>query len=67
MKKKTPEETREIPKAVSEYFREVGRRGGSVNVPKGFAKMNPAERTKAARKGGKEKARRARERRKTKP
>ena len=64
MKKKNPEETREIPQAVSEYFAEVGHRGGKARVPKGFAKMNPSQRKKAARKGGKEKARRARE---TKP
>ena len=51
MKKKSPEDTRE----------EVGRRGGKARVPKGFAKMNPSQRKKAARKGGKEKARRARQ------
>lgn len=44
-----------LPKEIREQFAKQGRRGGKKQVPKGFAKMDPARRKEVSSKGGKSK------------
>jgi hypothetical protein len=38
-----------LPKALSEYFAEIGRKGGQARVPKGPATLSPERRSEIAR------------------